>query len=231
MNGLVRAVVLVLTAQAVACIAVVIDRLVLLGTSERRSKKLARSLSNALERQDYGAALAETSAAKGSHLAQMIHAGLSIFLDRRAHGASPEKAAELTRRALDRKGESVSELLNKGMNVLASTGSTAPFVGLLGTVLGILNAFKQMAASGSGGIDSIGPAIAEALIVTGYGLVVAIPSVLVFNWLSGRIGHYENGLSNSASELVDRLEAGGALLSDEEEEEPVSAPGAIVSAI
>jgi hypothetical protein len=69
------------------------------------------------------------------------------------------------------------------------------------------------------------------LIVTGYGLVVAIPSVLVFNWLSGRIGHYENGLANSAAELVDRLEAGGALLSDEEEDEPVSAPAAIVSAI
>jgi biopolymer transport protein ExbB/TolQ len=92
------------------------------------------------------------------------------------------------------------------MNVLASTGSTAPFVGLLGTVLGIINAFKLIAANGSGGIGTIGAAIGEALVVTGYGLVVAIPSVLVFNWLSGRITNYESGLLNSGGELIDRLE-------------------------
>jgi len=83
-------------------------------------------------------------------------------------------------------------------------------VGLLGTVLGIINAFKLIAATGSGGIGSIGAAIGEALVVTGYGLIVAIPSVLVFNFLSSRIGTYEAGLLNAGSELVDRLE-----LSDE----------------
>jgi biopolymer transport protein ExbB/TolQ len=92
------------------------------------------------------------------------------------------------------------------MNVLASTGSTAPFVGLLGTVLGIINAFKLIAAEGSGGIGTIGAAIGEALVVTGYGLVVAIPSVLVFNYLSGRIASYEAGLINAGSELLDQLE-------------------------
>jgi biopolymer transport protein ExbB/TolQ len=96
------------------------------------------------------------------------------------------------------------------MNVLASTGSTAPFVGLLGTVLGIIHAFKMIAQNGSGGIGTIGAAIGEALIVTGYGLCVAIPSVLIFNWLSGRIADYEAGLINAGSELVDRLETGVA---------------------
>jgi biopolymer transport protein ExbB/TolQ len=92
------------------------------------------------------------------------------------------------------------------MNILASTGSTAPFVGLLGTVLGILNAFKMIAATGSGGIGTIGGAIGEALYVTGYGLTVAIPSVLVFNFLSTKIATYEAGLLNAGSELIDRLE-------------------------
>ena len=94
------------------------------------------------------------------------------------------------------------------MNILASTGSTAPFVGLLGTVLGILNAFKLVGQQGSGGIGTIGVAIAEALIVTGYGLMVAIPSVLLFNWLSGRLATYEAGLAHAKSELVDTLESG-----------------------
>jgi biopolymer transport protein ExbB/TolQ len=92
------------------------------------------------------------------------------------------------------------------MGVLASTGSTAPFVGLLGTVLGIINAFKLIAANGSGGLGTIGAAIGEALIVTGYGLCVAIPTVLLFNWVNGRITHEEMALQNAAGELIDRLE-------------------------
>jgi biopolymer transport protein ExbB/TolQ len=94
------------------------------------------------------------------------------------------------------------------MNVLASTGSTAPFVGLLGTVLGILNAFKLISQDGGGGIGTIGAAIGEALIVTGYGLAVAIPTVLPFNYLSARIAKNEAGLANAGSELIDQLEAG-----------------------
>src|SRR5579872_4158130 len=99
------------------------------------------------------------------------------------------------------------------MNVLASTGSTAPFVGLLGTVLGIINAFKLIALTGSGGLGSIGSAISEALVVTAYGLVVAIPSVLLFNLLSSRIAAYEAGLLNAGSELLDHVEV-AMLLTD-----------------
>jgi len=85
-------------------------------------------------------------------------------------------------------------------------------------VLGIINAFKLIAASGSGGIGTIGAAIGEALVVTGYGLTVAIPSVLVFNWLSGRIANYESGLINAGSELIDRLETDGHAAACEEDE-------------
>ena len=90
----------------------------------------------------------------------------------------------------------------------ATTGSTAPFVGLLGTVFGILGAFKVIGQDGGGGLSTIGPLIGEALYVTGYGLMVAIPSVMLFNWLSGLISKYEAGLANAGSELVDQLEAG-----------------------
>jgi len=118
------------------------------------------------------------------------------------------RSGELARRALGRKGDAISRDLYRGMNVLASTGSTAPFIGLLGTVLGIINAFKVIAATGSGGIGTIGASIGEALVVTGYGLMVAIPAVLVFNALSSKIANYEAGLVNAGGELIDRLETG-----------------------
>ena len=205
----VRVVVIVLTLQAIGCIAVAIDRIALLVRSGWRSRDFAKKASALLDDGDYEGVLRLASKASGSHLASFMYTGIKTFLDRRYAGDPRDVAAERTRRALDRKGESLSQSLNRGMGVLASTGSTAPFVGLLGTVLGIINAFKLIAASGSGGIGTIGSAIGEALIVTGYGLVVAIPAVLIFNAISTRINKFETGLVNAASELVDTLETDG----------------------
>ena len=202
----VRCVVVLLTLQAIACVAVVIDRGVLLVRSSRRAQAFALSVQPAIESGAYERVIEEASAHQSNHLQEYLELGLRTFIKRRAAGDELSRAAELAKRALERKGDAVSRDLNRGMNVLASTGSTAPFVGLLGTVLGIINAFKLLATTGSGGIGTIGAAIAEALVVTGYGLMVAIPSVLLFNLLSSRIASYEAGLLNAGSELVDRLE-------------------------
>lgn len=204
----VRGVVFLLTCQALACVAVVIDRVIVLVQSAKNARTFAANVNGAMERGQYEQALAIAKREKGSHLAEYMAVGLGTFLTRVNSGDDSERAAELTRRALERKGDAISRQLNRGMNILASTGSTAPFVGLLGTVLGIINAFKLIAANGSGGIGTIGAAIGEALVVTGYGLMVAIPSVLVFNWLSSRIADYESGMLNAGSELIDRLETG-----------------------
>jgi biopolymer transport protein ExbB/TolQ len=202
----VRCVVILLTLQAIACVAVVLDRLLLLIVSSRRAQAFAAAVQPALEASAYDQVIAEAGSHKGNHLASYLEAGLRTFVTRRASGDDTPRAAELAKRTLERKGDAISRDLNRGMNILASTGSTAPFVGLLGTVLGIINAFKLISTTGSGGIGTIGAAIAEALVVTGYGLVVAIPSVLVFNFLSARIANYEAGLFNAGSELTDRLE-------------------------
>jgi biopolymer transport protein ExbB/TolQ len=202
----VRAVVIVLTLQALACVTVIIDRLVVLFSSAAKARSLAETVQPALQSRQYDKALSLANNVKGSHLATYLALGLKTFTTRISAGDHVPRAAELARRALERKGDAISRDLNRGMNVLASTGSTAPFVGLLGTVLGIINAFKLIAAEGSGGIGTIGAAIGEALVVTGYGLVVAIPSVLIFNYLSGKIASYEAGLINAGSELLDQLE-------------------------
>jgi biopolymer transport protein ExbB/TolQ len=202
----VKAVVIVLTLQAVASLAVAVDRLLLLRRSNGASTVFAGVASPLLASGDFEGLVTAASKANGSHLAGLMHAGLTTYLARLKKGDATERAAELAKRTIERKGESVSDELNRGLGVLASTGSTAPFVGLLGTVLGIINAFQLIAASGSGGIGTIGSAIGEALIVTGYGLCVAIPTVLTFNWITGRIARFEMGLTNAGSELVDRME-------------------------
>jgi biopolymer transport protein ExbB/TolQ len=211
----VRVVVLLLSVQAVACVAVLIDRLVLLTQSSRRAHAFATAVQPAMEAAQYDRVASTMKETEPNHLTGYLELGLTTFLSRVRKGDSPQRSAELSLRALERKGDAINRDLNRGMNVIASTGSTAPFIGLLGTVLGIINAFRLIAANGSGGIGTIGAAIGEALVVTGYGLIVAIPSVLIFNWLSSKIANYEAMLLNAGSELVDRLEIGAdAILAD-----------------
>jgi len=220
MMGLpVRTVVVVLFLQAVASLAVIVDRLIVLYTSKARSRAFAESAAK-LEGFNPEKLLDLAKTKKGSHLATFVEQGLKSYVELIRRGHSVERATELTRRALERKAEPLSRELSRGMTVLASTGSTAPFVGLLGTVLGIIQAFKMIGASGSSGIGAIGGSIAEALIVTGFGLTVAIPVVLLFNWMSARLTGYEGDILNAAGDLLDRLEIG----SDSVEVKPEAAP-------
>jgi len=209
MNPIVKSAVVVLTIQGIWGITVTVDRLLMLFVSKRRSRTFAADVSDPMERGDANAVMRiADDAKKRSHLARFIFEGIKVFQDNLALGNSQSRAAEFMQRSLARTGENLSTSLNKGMSVLATTGSTAPFVGLLGTVFGILGAFKVIGQDGGGGLSTIGPLIGEALYVTGYGLMVAIPSVMLFNWLSGLISKYEAGLANAGSELVDQLEAG-----------------------
>ena len=97
----------------------------------------------------------------------------------------------------------VAPLLQQGVNTLATIGTTAPFVGLLGTVVGVINAFNGIAATGSGGIGAVSAGISEALVETALGLVVAIPAVWFYNYLTGRVEYFNVEMDNSSSELVD----------------------------
>lgn len=209
MNPIVKSVVVILTIQGVWGVTITIDRLLMLFMSKRRSKKFAAEVSGPMEQGDaMGALKVAEEAKKRSHLARFIYEGIKVFEDNLALGMGRDRAAMFTQRNLERTGENLSADLNKGLSVLATSGSTAPFIGLLGTVFGILGAFKVIGQEGGGGLSTIGPLIGEALYVTGYGLMVAIPSVMLFNWLSGLIQKYEAGLANASSELVDQLEAG-----------------------
>ena len=99
--------------------------------------------------------------------------------------------------------QSVHAKLKRGLSVLATIGSTAPFVGLLGTVIGILNAFQQIATQKTSGIGAVAGGISEALVTTAFGLLVAIPAVMAFNYFTGRVESFDVEMDNSSSELID----------------------------
>ena len=142
---------------------------------------------------------------KYSHLARVVGAGLSEyqFQQEGGGGLGREDLLDTVRRAIQRSSALTQNDLKKGVASLATIGSTAPFVGLLGTVVGIINAFVGIAATGSGGIGAVSAGIAEALVETALGLVVAIPAVWFYNYLTGKIEYFQVEMDNSSSELID----------------------------
>ena len=140
-----------------------------------------------------------------SHLAKVVLAGLQEyqFQQESGSGLSREDVLDTVRRSIQRAAALTASDLKKGVSALATIGSTAPFVGLLGTVVGVINAFQGIGASGSAGIGAVSVGIAEALVETALGLVVAIPAVWFYNYLTGRVEYFNVEMDNSSSELVD----------------------------
>jgi biopolymer transport protein ExbB/TolQ len=140
-----------------------------------------------------------------SHLAKVVLAGLQEYQFQQEAGGnlSREDLVDTVRRAIQRASALTANDLKKGVAALATIGATAPFVGLLGTVIGIITAFQGIAATGSGGLGAVSAGISEALVETALGLVVAIPAVWFYNYLTGRIEYFNVEMDNSSSELVD----------------------------
>ena len=141
---------------------------------------------------------------KNSHLAKVLLAGLQEIQFQTEEGtANKDVTMEAAHRAIQRATAIGMMDLRRNLSGLATIGATAPFVGLLGTVLGIITAFRGMALTGSGGIGAVSAGIAEALIATALGLFVAIPAVWAFNYLTNRADGFGVEMDNGASELID----------------------------
>lgn len=141
---------------------------------------------------------------KNSHLAKVLLAGLQEIQFQTEEGSgNKDITMEAAHRAIQRATAISMMDLRRNLSGLATVGATAPFVGLLGTVLGIITAFRGMALTGSGGIGAVSAGIAEALIATAFGLFVAIPAVWAFNYLTNRADGFGVEMDNGASELID----------------------------
>jgi len=205
MQPFAMAIVAVLVLMAMGALSIVVERLLVFFRSRRQSKTFGAQAAGLLEQRDLAGVVMLAGKYDGSHLATMLTAGTKAYL---SAVAKPGElgAVELARRELARQADGVYADVRRGMSLLASVGSVAPFVGLLGTVVGIIGAFQGIAAEGSGGLGAVSAGISEALIVTAIGLIVAIPSVLAFNFLSGRADTLLLALDQARGEFLDYLE-------------------------
>jgi biopolymer transport protein ExbB/biopolymer transport protein TolQ len=138
-------------------------------------------------------------------VAQVVSAGILEYDRVNRNGSDPSTSLELVTCALeDSKAEALIQM-KRGLGFLATIGSTAPFVGLFGTVVGIINAFQGIAATGAGGMAAVSGGIAEALVATGLGIFVAIPAVVAFNHFTGKLENFHVELNRASSQLVNRL--------------------------
>src|SRR5512146_1473115 len=203
MGWLARAVVIALFIMSAWSIGVMIDRWIAFSAARKQSRQFAPAVAGALREGKMDEAVRVAERHKKSHLAKVVTAGLQEF---RAHDAStdiPGEQIEASRRALERAEAIVHAELKRGLSGLATIGATAPFVGLLGTVVGIINAFKGIQTQKATGLGAVAGGISEALVTTAIGLFVAIPAVMMFNYLTGRVEAFDVEMDNSSSELVD----------------------------
>jgi biopolymer transport protein ExbB len=196
-----------LVVMGLASLTVFIERIITLRRSRSASKAFAGECGADIDAGRFDHVIGRSDEYQIGHLARVVRAGLSTFRHaEKTSDISGLTPVERTQRHLERYMEEVGGDLRRGMSVLATVGSVAPFVGLLGTVLGIISAFQGIAQSGSGGISSVSAGISEALIETALGLAVAIPAVLAFNYLSGKIAAQERTLNHAAGQLLDTIE-------------------------
>ena len=198
-----KIVVIILFIMSGWSIGVMIDRWMAFSAARKQSRAFAPQVAGALKNGNIEEAIKIAERNKKSHLAKVVVAGLQEF---KAHGESsdiPGETIEASKRALERAEAIVHAELKRGLGGLATIGSTAPFVGLFGTVLGILNAFRGISENKATGLGAVAGGIAEALVTTAFGLFVAIPAVMMFNYLTGRVEAFDVEMDNSSSELVD----------------------------
>jgi biopolymer transport protein ExbB len=203
MGTLAKIVVAVLFVMSAWSIGVMIDRFIAYNGARKQSRQFAPAVAGALREGKLDEAIKIADRYKKSHLAKVVVSGLQEF---RAHQLSteiPGEEIEASKRALERAEAIVHAELKRGISTLATIGSTAPFVGLFGTVVGIINAFKGISSEKSTGLGAVAGGISEALVTTAIGLFVAIPAVWMFNSFTNQVESFDVEMGNSSSELID----------------------------
>jgi biopolymer transport protein ExbB/biopolymer transport protein TolQ len=198
-----RSIAIVLLVMSAWSVGVMMDRWLAFQSARKQSRQFAPIVAGALREGKLDEAIRVAERNKKSHLAKVVNAGLQEF---RVHEQSEEISGdkiEASRRALDRASAIVHAELERGLSGLATIGSTAPFVGLLGTVIGIIDAFREIQGQNGTGVSAVACGISEALVTTALGLTVAIPAVMMFNYFTTKIRAFDVEMDNSSSELVD----------------------------
>jgi biopolymer transport protein ExbB/TolQ len=205
MSVLAKVVSFILVSLSIVSIYLLIERNMFYRKAKSQSKAVAPKLADLLKTGQIKEALALASKKeyKASHLARVTAAASNEFLDGKDSGLPFEQQIETASRGCDRAASIYNQELKRGLPVLATIATSAPFIGLFGTISGIINAFKGMAATGSGGIAAVASGIAEALVTTAFGIGVAVIALWCYNFLSTKTEVFDAEMGNTASQVLD----------------------------
>jgi biopolymer transport protein ExbB len=209
MGMLDKGVVSLLLLMSIYSLWVMIDRFAVFSRAKRNSLNFVLALRDRMAKRDLNGALNLSRQEPQSPIAKVIHEALTEYrdgLDAIAKTGPDEvgdfDVVDAVNRAIDRVKEREVAKFKTGLGGLGSISSAAPFIGLFGTVIGIINAFRSMAASGQGGLGAVSAGISEALVTTAAGLLVAIPAVMAYNYFTNTIESFVVDMNDVSSELI-----------------------------
>jgi len=201
MSTLAKVVVFILFILSIYSFGVMIDRALMYSAARKQSRVFVQQVAGALKDGKLDEAIAIAERNKKSHIAKVVATGLSEFQSA-SQQVSDSDVIDAAKRGLERSVAIVHAEMKRGLSGLATIGSTAPFVGLFGTVMGIINAFKGISAQKVTGLSAVAGGIAEALVTTALGLLVAVPAVWTFNYFTNRVEAFDVEMDNSSMELI-----------------------------
>ena len=196
-----KSVVVILFIMSAWSVGIMIDRALMYSAARKQSRVFVQQVAGALKDNKLDEAISIAERNKKSHIAKVVATGLSEFQSA-SQQVSDADVIEAAKRGLERSVAIVHAEMKRGLSALATIGSTAPFVGLFGTVVGILNAFKGIETSHATGLSAVAGGIAEALVTTAFGLLVAVPAVWVYNYFTNKVEAFDVEMDNSSMELI-----------------------------
>ena len=205
MGPVAKGVTFLLVALSIISLYLFVERQLVFRKARSKSKQVAPKLADLLKKGQVKEALTLSTKKenRGSHLARVTAAGIQEFLEGKEANLSMEEQIETAQRGCERASTIFNQELKRGLSTLATIATSAPFIGLFGTISGIINAFRGMALTGSGGIGAVASGIAEALVTTGFGIGVAIIALWCYNSLNTKIEVYDAEMSNTTSQILD----------------------------
>lgn len=208
MGLIAKGVVILLAMMSVTTFAIGIDRMLAVLRPRTKGRLYAANVQHYLDKGEFEAAAKVDGKGAGA-MAAVVAAGIAEYLDARKEAPSSEATMDAVESTLARTLEQEVAKLRRGLGALATIGSTSPFIGLFGTVVGIVNAFRQIAKTGSGGLGAVSGGIAEALVTTAFGILVAIPAVVLFNYFTGQVDALQGAMTQAGSVVVDFIRKAG----------------------
>ena len=204
MSATAKGVVVMLLLMSAISTGLAIERALRFAVTRNQSRAFVQQVTPVLEDGKLDEAISIATRNKKSPIASIVRTGLAEFQLAPLHASSTE-SIDAAERGLERSVATIHAELKRGLSGLATIGSTAPFVGLFGTVVGIMNAFRASAPAKAAGIQSVASGISEALVTTALGLLVAVPAVWCYNYFTTTVENFDVEMENSSMELVSYL--------------------------